>query len=81
MTAAARLAQALIHGYQLLLGPFAGGGCRFEPSCSAYAMEAMAAHGALRGGLLTLRRLSRCHPLAAPGLDPVPPACGHETHR
>jgi putative membrane protein insertion efficiency factor len=81
MTFPARVAQALIHGYQLLLGPLVGGACRFEPSCSAYAMEAMAAHGALRGGLLTVRRLSRCHPLAAPGPDPVPPAGGHETHR
>ena len=81
MTASARLAQALIRGYQLLLGPFMGGACRFEPSCSQYAMEAIATHGTWRGAMLAVKRLSRCHPLAAPGFDPVPPACGHDGHR
>jgi putative membrane protein insertion efficiency factor len=68
-----RFAQLLVHGYQLLLSPFAGGACRFEPSCSAYAAEAIETHGALRGGWLAVRRVARCHPLATPGLDPVPP--------
>lgn len=81
MSPAARIAQALIRGYQLLLGPFIGGACRFEPSCSTYAMEAMATHGAWRGVFLTLRRLGRCHPLASPGFDPVPPVSGHDAHR
>jgi len=81
MTTSARIAQTLIRGYQLLLGPFTGGACRFEPSCSAYAMGAVAVHGAARGVVLAVKRLIRCHPLAAPGFDPVPPACGHDGHR
>jgi putative membrane protein insertion efficiency factor len=81
MTVSARIAQALIRGYQLLLGPFMGGACRFEPSCSTYAMEAIATHGTIRGVMFTLRRLGRCHPLAAPGFDPVPPARGHHGPR
>ena len=47
--------------------------CRYEPTCSAYAIEALAVHGALRGGALSVRRLGRCHPWAGIGLDPVPP--------
>jgi putative membrane protein insertion efficiency factor len=74
MTIAARVAQVCIRGYQLLLGPFMGGACRFEPSCSRYAMDAIATHGAIRGTWLTVRRLARCHPFGAPGFDPVPPA-------
>jgi putative membrane protein insertion efficiency factor len=60
--------------YQLTLAYFFVGACRYEPSCSAYAMEAVRAHGALQGGLLAARRLCRCHPWAEGGLDPVPPA-------
>jgi putative membrane protein insertion efficiency factor len=74
MSPAARLAQAAVHAYQLLLSPFAGGACRFEPSCSTYAMQAIETHGAARGLWLALRRLTRCHPLASSGFDPVPPA-------
>jgi putative membrane protein insertion efficiency factor len=48
--------------------------CRFEPSCSRYAMEALARHGALKGSLLAIRRLGRCHPWGGSGYDPVPPA-------
>jgi putative membrane protein insertion efficiency factor len=81
MTMSARVAQVLIRGYQLLLGPFTGGACRFEPSCSSYAMDAIAAHGAVRGVVLAMKRVARCHPLAAPGFDPVPPARGHDRHR
>lgn len=80
MTIAARTAQTLIHAYQLLLGPLVGGACRFEPSCSVYAMDAIAVHGAVRGSVLAVKRLVRCHPLATPGFDPVPPACGHDSH-
>ena len=68
----ARLFIALIRVYQVVLSPFLGGGCRFQPSCSAYALEAIATHGAWRGGLLAARRLSRCHPLGRSGFDPVP---------
>jgi putative membrane protein insertion efficiency factor len=73
VTWSARVALTLIHAYQLGLAAFAGGACRFEPSCSVYASQAIEAHGTWRGSLLALRRLSRCHPLAAPGIDPVPP--------
>jgi putative membrane protein insertion efficiency factor len=69
----AKLLVVLIRGYQLTLSPFFGGACRFVPSCSAYAREAIERHGAWRGSWLALRRLSRCHPLGSSGLDPVPP--------
>lgn len=67
-----RLALGLIRLYQLTLAPLFSGSCRFLPSCSAYAMEAIAVHGVFRGTMLALRRLGRCHPLAEPGADPVP---------
>ena len=73
MSLGVRVGMIVIRTYQLLLSPFAGGACRFEPSCSVYAMQAVETHGALRGLWLAVRRVSRCHPLAQPGLDPVPP--------
>ena len=63
---------ALIRGYQVTLGPWLGGHCRFHPSCSVYAIEAYRTHGAMRGTWLTVRRLARCHPLGGKGFDPVP---------
>jgi putative membrane protein insertion efficiency factor len=66
------LARALIRTYQLILSPFIGNQCRFHPSCSHYAMEAVDTHGVVRGSWLTLKRLSRCHPFHAGGFDPVP---------
>jgi putative membrane protein insertion efficiency factor len=69
---AVRLAQHLIRGYQLLVAPVLGPRCRYLPTCSQYASEALASHGLLRGGLLVLRRLGRCHPLGGSGYDPVP---------
>jgi uncharacterized protein len=63
---------ALLAFYKVVLSPFVGGGCRFVPSCSEYAHDAVVKHGALRGGWLAVRRLSRCHPLGSHGLDPVP---------
>jgi putative membrane protein insertion efficiency factor len=68
----AKLLIILIRAYQVVLSPFFGGACRFLPSCSAYAIEAIAVHGAVRGSVLALRRLSRCHPLGRAGVDPVP---------
>ncbi len=68
----------LVRTYQLTLSPFLqviggpGTGCRFEPSCSAYLLEALRSHGAWRGSLLGLRRLARCHPWGGCGHDPVP---------
>jgi len=68
----AKLFIALIRAYQLTLSPILGGSCRFTPSCSAYAREAIETHGAWQGLRLAIRRLSRCHPFGASGLDPVP---------
>jgi len=68
----AKLLIRLVRGYQLVLSPYFGGSCRFLPTCSCYAIEAIDTHGALRGSWLTLRRLGRCHPLGRSGFDPVP---------
>ena len=65
---------ALVRAYRFLLSPWLGRQCRFEPTCSAYAIEALERHGALRGSALTLHRLARCHPFCEGGHDPVPPA-------
>jgi len=65
---------ALVRFYRLMLSPWLGAGCRFEPTCSAYALEALQEHGAARGSCLTLKRLGRCHPWCAGGHDPVPAA-------
>jgi putative membrane protein insertion efficiency factor len=64
---------ALIDGYRLLLSPFFGSQCRFYPSCSSYAREAIDVHGPLRGAWLAIRRISKCHPWHPGGVDPVPP--------
>jgi putative membrane protein insertion efficiency factor len=67
-----RILLALIAAYQRLLSPLLGSRCRFHPSCSAYAGTAVARFGALRGGLLAMRRLARCHPFSEGGFDEVP---------
>lgn len=64
---------ALIHGYRLLISPLFPPSCRFQPTCSQYALEAIAQHGALRGSWLATRRILRCHPFHPGGYDPVPP--------
>ena len=66
------LAILLIRGYQKLLSPLLGPRCRFHPSCSQYALEAIESFGFWKGTWLGLRRLSRCHPLNPGGEDPVP---------
>jgi hypothetical protein len=62
----------LIRGYRYSVSPFLGASCRFHPSCSAYALEAIERHGALRGVWIAVRRLIRCHPWNPGGYDPVP---------
>jgi putative membrane protein insertion efficiency factor len=64
----------LVKGYRLLLSPWLGSACRFEPTCSRYALDALQLHGAAGGSYLTTRRLLRCHPWCEGGLDPVPRA-------
>ncbi len=65
---------ALIKGYSYAISPFLGQHCRFYPSCSSYALEAIETHGAVKGGWLALRRIGRCHPFHEGGCDPVPGA-------
>ncbi|WOJ92451.1 membrane protein insertion efficiency factor YidD [Congregibacter variabilis] len=70
--------QILIRGYQLLLSPFMGHHCRYYPTCSRYAIEAIEEHGPIKGSNLAVRRILRCHPWHEGGADPVPTACQHQ---
>jgi putative membrane protein insertion efficiency factor len=72
MNPAQHMLVAAIRAYQIALSPYFGSQCRFHPTCSNYAREAVARHGALRGGWLAIRRIGRCHPGSAGGVDPVP---------
>jgi putative membrane protein insertion efficiency factor len=76
LSLAQRVLLAAIRGYQLIFSPMFVGSCRFVPSCSAYAAEAVQRHGVIRGSVLSLRRLARCRPLAQHGFDPVPSRFG-----
>jgi uncharacterized protein len=76
MGVAASTLRGMIRFYQLCLSYFFTGSCRYLPTCSDYAMEAVAEHGALRGGWLGLRRILRCHPWGGDGYDPVPRGAG-----
>jgi uncharacterized protein len=67
-----RVALAVIRGYQLLIRPMLTGSCRYLPTCSEYATEAIVNYGALKGGWLALKRILRCHPFGGAGLDLVP---------
>ncbi len=84
MSAVGACAEALITVYRLGISPILPGGCRFQPTCSAYALDAVRRFGAGRGSVLALRRLARCHPWGGSGYDPVPDSegdapvvCGH----
>jgi putative membrane protein insertion efficiency factor len=72
MTPAARLLSGAVRVYELTLRPVIGANCRFYPSCSAYAREALTCHGAARGTALAVKRIARCHPWHPGGYDPVP---------
>lgn len=82
MTPLAYVFSLPVRAYRLLLSPWIGHGCRFQPTCSAYALEALEKHGALRGGWLAARRIIRCNPWGRHGYDPVPPGrCDHGPDR
>lgn len=72
MSPLAHIAALPVHAYRLFVSPWLGKNCRFEPTCSAYALEALEKHGAAKGGWLALRRITRCHPWGGQGYDPVP---------
>jgi putative membrane protein insertion efficiency factor len=78
VSAARSAAAAPIHAYRYAISPLLPPSCRFYPSCSAYAIEALGSHGLLRGGWLAARRLCRCHPWNPGGIDPVPPSATSE---
>jgi len=72
MTPMAWLASLPVRGYRLIFSPWVGHGCRFHPTCSAYSLEALEKHGAVKGLWLTIRRIARCHPWGGSGIDNVP---------
>jgi putative membrane protein insertion efficiency factor len=72
--------KTLIRVYQVALSPLLGPNCRYYPTCSQYAIEAIEAHGSLRGTWLTIKRISRCHPWHEGGFDPVPGRCLKHSH-
>jgi len=88
MTPFAHIVALPVRAYRILLSPWVGHGCRYQPTCSAYAIEALETHGAIKGTILAVRRVGRCHPLGGSGYDPVPGteaetqphnlACGHD---
>ncbi len=63
---------ALVYAYRYLISPWLGSNCRFQPTCSAYAVEALRTHGAFRGSVMAAKRIGRCHPWGGSGYDPVP---------
>lgn len=69
----------LLKAYRLLISPLYGQVCRYHPSCSAYALEAVTVHGSIKGSWLAVRRLGSCHPWSPGGYDPVPPKAGSES--
>ncbi len=72
MSPFARLLSLPVWAYRLIFSPWVGHNCRYQPTCSAYALEALERHGGFRGTWLTLRRISRCHPWGGSGVDEVP---------
>jgi uncharacterized protein len=75
-----RLLAAPVRAYRFLLSPWLGSACRFEPTCSRYALDALEQHGAAAGAYLTTRRVLRCHPWCDGGFDPVPPSASSSSN-
>ena len=73
MTPLAQILAFPVRAYRLVFSPLVGMNCRYDPTCSAYALEALRVHGGLKGGWLTFRRILRCHPWGGMGVDDVPP--------
>ncbi len=82
MKLAAKLLALPVRGYRLIFSPWVGYNCRYQPTCSQYALDALAEHGALKGGWLAAKRIARCNPFGGCGHDPVPPsgAAHHSKH-
>ncbi|AFY36688.1 UPF0161 protein yidD [[Leptolyngbya] sp. PCC 7376] len=74
-----KIALGLIHGYRVLISPLFPASCRFQPTCSQYALDAVEEYGVLRGSWLAIKRILRCHPFAEGGYDPVPHRCDHQS--
>jgi putative membrane protein insertion efficiency factor len=72
MTPLAYIVSLPVRAYRVVLSPWVGMNCRYHPTCSAYALEALEKHGAIKGSYLTVRRILRCHPLGGSGIDNVP---------
>lgn len=72
MTLLAHVFALPVRAYRMVLSPWVGHGCRYQPTCSAYALEALSRHGGIKGGWLALRRIGRCHPWGGSGVDNVP---------
>ena len=72
MTLLARALALPVRAYRLVFSPWVGFNCRYQPTCSAYALEALERHGGLKGGWLAARRIARCHPFGGSGIDNVP---------
>ncbi len=72
MNPATKLLRGAVHGYRYLISPLFPASCRYGPSCSEYALQGLAKHGAIKGAWLAARRISRCHPWGGSGYDPVP---------
>jgi len=77
LTPLAHIVALPVRAYRLLFSPWVGHGCRYQPTCSLYALQALETHGAFKGSWLTLKRIARCHPWGGAGHDPVP---DHKDH-
>jgi uncharacterized protein len=72
MTPLAHIAALPVRAYRLIFSPWVGFNCRYQPTCSAYTLEALEKHGAIKGSWLAAKRIGRCHPMGSSGYDPVP---------